>query len=82
MEVKAERTEAVIQPDGSIEGRGYLSTVVEDYRSDRLILEDISAEVARLHRRLDALEPYLPLLHRWFAMRQALGKTLGGLRHG
>ena len=55
---------------------------VEDYRSDRLILEDISAEVARLHRRLDQIEPYLPLLHRWFAMRQALGRTLGGIRHG
>ena len=54
----------------------------EDYRSDRLILEEISAEVGRLHQRLDAFEPYMPLLHRWFAMRQALGRSLGGMRHG
>jgi hypothetical protein len=32
--------------------------VVEDYRSDRLILEEISAELARLHRRLDEYEPH------------------------
>lgn len=71
MEIEAN----VTQPDGTL-------PIVEDYRSDRLILEELSAELARLHRRLDALEPYLPLLHRWFAMRQALGRTLGGIRHG
>ena len=51
---------------------------VEDYRSDRLILEELSAEVARLHRRLDVLEPYLPLLHRW----SALSRVFGGLHRG
>lgn len=71
MEVKAEtETPAWVPP------------AVEDFRSDRLILEELSSEIARLHKRLDALEPYLPLLHRWFAMRLAVGRTLGGFRNG
>lgn len=30
--------------------------VTEDYRSDRIILEQLSLELARLHRRLDGYE--------------------------
>lgn len=32
--------------------------VMEDYRTDRAILEEISQELARLHRRLDEYEPH------------------------
>ena len=56
--------------------------IVEEYRSDRLILEEISAEMRRLHKRLDAFEPYMPLLHGWLAMRQALTRPFGGMRRG
>ena len=30
----------------------------EDYRSDRLLLEELVAEMRRLHRRLDEYEPH------------------------